>query len=226
MRPLAGQQMAQQAAQQPPAHPLTPQATPQQQQLRRQQQPQAGAEAVGVAQSPTPFAAAWAGVATVTTPAQPVPTGPVLLNSLSLASAPCLLAWRPCQGLHRLTCRLYVAELCFRETRADPDQPARAEALIWHSSDIAAQPIVGNAKIERLAQPRFNERMLPVPAWVRPLSTHASCLDQALVASSSSGSRLGMCAKCHQAQHVLQADAAARLAAQQQLHRVCSTRHL
>ena len=47
-------------------------------------------------------------------------------------------------------------------------EPGSADALIWHSSDNRITPIVGNARIERLAQPKFDPHTLPVPAWVRP----------------------------------------------------------
>lgn len=50
---------------------------------------------------------------------------------------------------------------------ADPDAPARAEALIWHANETGIKPIVGNPRIERHQQPKFDERLLHFPAWVR-----------------------------------------------------------
>jgi hypothetical protein len=42
-----------------------------------------------------------------------------------------------------------------------PRSAAPLASLIWHASDTAVKPIVGNRRIERLPEPRFEARDLP-----------------------------------------------------------------
>jgi serine/threonine-protein kinase ULK4 len=56
---------------------------------------------------------------------------------------------------------------------ATTEQPA-VEDLIWHPSDSAVKPIVGNRRIERVAEPRWEARSLSFPAMVPPSPPFAS----------------------------------------------------
>ena len=50
--------------------------------------------------------------------------------------------------------------------KATPGQPT-IEQLIWHPSDLSIKPIVGNRRIERLPEPKWDAGALPFESKAR-----------------------------------------------------------
>jgi len=59
--------------------------------------------------------------------------------------------------------------------KATPGQPT-IEQLIWHPSDATIKPIVGNRRIERLPEPKWDAAALPFESKARSAHFHTRAL--------------------------------------------------
>ena len=63
--------------------------------------------------------------------------------------------------------------------KATPGQPT-IEQLIWHPSDLSIKPIVGNRRIERLPEPKWDAAALPFESKARFIAMSAVLAKQCL----------------------------------------------